>query len=100
MCKVQIWRSATCPHFWVSLVKPCEEGKNIQNCPTFEDGKIRPKDEARAAWAPPKSCPHCDKKDDYDGSQIRMVKLLQYGVKLGEGPSKSDFGIECKCCIM
>lgn len=98
MCKVQIWRSKTCPHRWISLTKPCGEGKNISNCPAFTNGKARPTKEACAALAPPKSCPHCDKKDEYDGNRIRMIKSLEYGVKFGEGPSRSDSGIECMCC--
>ena len=103
MCKTQTWESRACGHKWTVLTKPCGEGKNISNCPTFEDLKVRPSVERRAATAASKSCPHCDKKDDYDGSQIRMIENPPtYGIKFGRGASRSDPGIEylCRCNVM
>ena len=36
-----------------------------------------------------KTCPKCDKKDDYDGKKIRMVKGSVNATKFGCGPSVS-----------
>lgn len=98
MCKVQIWKSPACDHLWITLAIPCEEGRNIDNCPTFYDLKVRPQEEAFAAWAAPESCPRCGKKDDYDGSQIRLIRKAEAGMKFGDGPSRSDRGTEFKGC--
>ncbi|KAF6228155.1 hypothetical protein HO133_007885 [Letharia lupina] len=40
-----------------------------------------------------KTCPKCDKNDDYDGKKIRMVKATVHATKFGFGPNKSDCGI-------
>lgn len=40
-----------------------------------------------------KTCPKCDKKDDYDGKKIRMIKKTVHATKFGFGPSRSDCGI-------
>lgn len=98
MCKTQIWRSPTCLHSWITLTTPCKEGKNISNCATFENGLARHMSGLHTISASPNSCPRCDQKDAYDGSQIRMIKNVKYGAKLGNGPSKSDQGLELACC--
>ena len=36
-----------------------------------------------------KTCPKCDKKDDYDGKKIRMIKKTVHATKFGFGPSVS-----------
>ncbi len=98
MCKVKTWKSSTCGHYWISITNPCGEGRNINNCLTFESGEARPAEEARAALAPTNSCPRCDKKENYDASTTRIITSMAKGIKFGEGPSKSDRGIEFTCC--
>lgn len=100
MCKAQIYKSQTCAHRWIALTTPCAEGKNITNCPSFEGGRARRLSGLLEALAPPKSCPHCDRKDIYDGSHIRMIKELKVGTKIGAGPSKSNAGYEVTCCTV
>lgn len=92
MCTAKLLRSPTCNHWWAEILNPCGEGKNFGNCASFEDGRARrPRDYPRYR-AEDNTCPKCDRKDDYDGDQIRMVKGLTYGIKTGMGPSKTDFG--------
>jgi len=98
MCRTKSWKSFPCKHQWVSLEKPCAEGKNFSNCKSFENRHAR---NPRTIYrAPAGSCPKCDKKDDYDGNKIRMVKAIKRGTKLGTGPSRENFGIECICTLM
>jgi len=98
MCRTKSWKSFPCKHQWVSLEKPCAEGKNFSNCKSFENRHAR---NPRAIYrAPAGSCPKCDKKDDYDGNKIRMVKAIKRGTKLGTGPSREIFGVECICTLM
>lgn len=98
MCTARIWKSQTCKCHWIVLATPCGDGKNLSNCPTFENGTARPYSGMRAFLAPPKACPRCDNKDSYDGTHIRMIKNVKYGTKIGNGPSKFDSGVECSCC--
>lgn len=98
MCWTKSWKSFPCKHQWVSLEKPCAEGKNFSNCKSFENRHAR---SPRMIYrAPAGSCPKCDKKDDYDGNKIRMVKAIKRGTKLGTGPSRENFGVECICTLM
>ena len=100
MCTAQIWKSQTCNCRWILLGTPCGDGKNLSTCPTFENGMARPCSGIRALLAPPKTCPHCDNKDTYDGTHIRMIKSIKYGIKAGGGPNKFDSGAECLCCAV
>ena len=103
MCLVKRWESRPCCHQWVSLEKPCAEGRNFSNCPSFYNRAARPRS---GIYIPPAgSCPKCDKKDDYDGEKVRMVdaKATVTGVKCGTGPSRSNSGVEFTgkpCTIM
>lgn len=106
MCHVQIYKSQTCRHTWIRLTYPCADGMNIENCPSFQDGRSRHSRGLRGAVAEPHSCPSCDLKDDYDGTLIRMVAESRHGTKVGgNGPDKSRSGVElttaeCKCSVM
>lgn len=96
MCTTKFWRGPKCCHTWAEIVKPCAEKKNFSNCPSFTNGKARKAEGLKTSLAPAKSCPKCDKKDKYDGDKIRMVKggEMQYGCRLGLGPSKTDKGVD------
>ncbi len=94
MCTAKIFKSPTCNHWWSEILKPCGEGKNFNTCASFENGIARlPRDHPRYK-AEKNTCPKCDKKDDYDGGKIRIVKDVRYGYKVGTGASKSDFGFD------
>lgn len=94
MCTAKLLKSPTCNHWWAEILKSCGEGKNFGNCPSFADGRARlPRDHPRYK-AEKKTCPKCDKKDDYDGDKIRIIKGVQYDYKIGTGPSKSDRGFD------
>lgn len=79
---------------------------NIENCPSFQDGRSRHSRGLRKTVADPHSCPKCDLKDDYDVTLIRMIVGSRHGTKVGgNGPGKSRSGIEftgvdCKCSVM
>ena len=92
MCTAKVLKSSTCEHWWAEILDPCAEGRHFSNCPTFQDGKARSLKSNPWSKAEEKTCPKCDKKDDYDGEKIRMVKSIQHGYRLGSGPSKSDPG--------
>ena len=100
MCTAQFWRSPSCGHLWVELKTPCEEGKNISNCRSFEDGRARHPAGLKCKSAEEDLCPKCDKKNDYDSRKIRMVSSIKPGLKWGNGPSKSNAGIDCHCTVM
>lgn len=100
MCQTQSWRGYPCLHQWVTLETPCAEGKHFSNCKSFEDRHAR---SPRAIHrAPAGACPRCDKKDDYDGDKIRMVKVVKRGTKFGTGPGREKPGVECTggCIVM
>lgn len=95
MCRTKGWKSAKCGHKWFTLTAPCAEGKNFSNCMSFELQQARqPK---KIHIAPAGECPKCDKKDDYDGDTVRLVKSTKRGTKFGTGPSRRDAGLECHC---
>lgn len=75
-------------------MSPCGEGKNFSTCKSFENGIARRLKDNPCYRAAANTCPKCDKKDDYDGDKIRIVKGVKYGARFGLGPSKSDPGFE------
>lgn len=94
MCTARMLKSPTCNHWWAEILTPCGEGKNFNTCPSFVNGKARlPRDHPQYK-AEKNTCPKCDKKDDYDGEKIRVVKGTRNGCKYGSGPSKSDCGFD------
>ena len=40
MCKTRILKSPTCHHIWLHLGKPCAPGRDLLNCPHFQDGAV------------------------------------------------------------
>jgi len=99
MCKTAFWRSGTCSHRWVTLVKPCADDRNFGNCPYFANGT------AQGRYRGPlpalaNTCPECDKKNDYDGDATRMVTGETEGIKFGSTPDKHSGGVEIICCVI
>lgn len=92
MCTAKMLKSPTCEHWWAEILKPCAEDRHFGNCPSFQNGKVRNLKNNPWSKAEGKACPKCDKKDDYDGDKIRMVKTIQRGYRMGVGPNKSDPG--------
>ena len=74
MCQTKFWSSPTCQHDWVTLGSACAEGRNFNTCPRFHNGRFRNARELRAMAAEPKSCPACDKGNNYVG--LAMFILL------------------------
>ncbi len=87
-------KSPSCNHWWAEILTPCSEGKNFSTCASFQNGKARSPQNHPIYKAEAKTCPKCDKKDDYDGEKIRMIKGVMNGYRCGTGPSKSDGGFE------
>ena len=94
MCTTKFYKGPKCGHWWSELVTPCAEGRNFGNCPSFENGKARRLGSAPQAMAPEKSCPKCDKKNDYDGKKLRMISGVRKGIRVGMGPSRNDLGLD------
>lgn len=94
MCTTKFSKHPKCKHWSTEILNPCEEGKNFGNCKSFEEGRARNPKSCPREMAKEGECPKCDKKDDYDGDQIRMVKNVEYGYRFGLGPSEGDFGID------
>ena len=73
---------------------PCGQGKGFSTCASFEDGRARNLNTLKAVKAAPNTCPVCDKKNDYDGNTIRMVKRTTLGSRWGYGPGKTSSGVD------
>ncbi|OAP58442.1 hypothetical protein AYL99_07532 [Fonsecaea erecta] len=94
MCKTEAFKSHTCPHHWMSIVKPCGPEASFKN----QAHQYTP---ARSAWkrlvqpeylsAPAKSCPNCNLKGDYDADKTRII-LRNPGEagNLGNGYNMTD----------
>ncbi|EXJ72647.1 uncharacterized protein A1O5_03793 [Cladophialophora psammophila CBS 110553] len=94
MCKTEAFKSHTCPHHWMSIVKPCGPEASFKN----QTHQYKP---ARSAWkrmvqpeyisAPADSCPNCDLKGDYDADKTRIIlkKPWEAG-NLGNGYNMTD----------
>ena len=91
MCITKLSKHAGCGHWSCSIEKPCKEGRDFSNCPSFTKGIARNVAKYPQELAKEKTCPKCDKKDDYDGKKIRMVKGTVHAMKFGFGPSVSKF---------
>lgn len=89
MCIAKLSKHAGCGHWSCSIEKPCKEGRDFSNCPSFVKGIARNAAKYPQELAKEKTCPKCDKKDDYDGKKIRMVKGTVHATKFGFGPSVS-----------
>ena len=89
MCITKLSRHPGCGHWSCEIIEPCKEGRDFSNCPSFTTGKARNPAKYPQESAKEKTCPKCDKKDDYDGKKIRMVKGTAQATKFGLGPSVS-----------
>jgi hypothetical protein len=74
MCQTELFKSATCAHKWMAIVKPCT------NTASFSSSKYHTYKPVRKGpftpkyiTAPANSCPSCDRKGDYDSDMIRFV---------------------------
>ena len=96
MCYTKYFKHPKCGCWSVKLTKPCKEGLNFSNCPTFENGiarnpKYHPQEEADKG-----KCPKHDKKGA-NRKKVQMVSGAKHGFKWGRGPNESDFGIDILC---
>lgn len=100
MCTTNHFKSRACQHAWMTIKKPCAEGKNFSNCESFKDGRARRPPPPRQ-WAPPGSCPRCDLKGDYDTDTTRVVKKIVTGFKLfGFNADRNSPGVSVICCAV
>ncbi len=89
MCITKFSKHTECGHWSCEIIQPCKEGRNFSNCPSFTKGTARNPAKYPQEQAKEKTCPKCDKNDDYDGKKIRMVKGSIHATKLGFGPNVS-----------
>ena len=76
MCKTVLFTSTTCSHAWMTLSYPCGPGANLSTCHRIAYGMTlpgNPPKEVRVA----KSCPECDRNNEYDGDHTRMIEAVQ-----------------------
>lgn len=100
MCTTNYFKSRACQHAWMTIKKPCAEGKNFSNCESFKDGRARARTPP-GQWAPPKSCPWCDLKGAYDANTTRVVTKVTTGVRLcSYDASRRGPGIDVVCCAV
>ncbi|CAF9916740.1 hypothetical protein IMSHALPRED_003281 [Imshaugia aleurites] len=94
MCTTKLSKHPKCGHWSCEIKDPCKEGRDFSNCRSFTNGVARKWNSAKypQEMAKEKTCPKCDKEDDYDGKKIRMVKKSVHATKVGCGPSRSDWG--------
>jgi hypothetical protein len=80
MCAVAVFKSATCPHKWLTITQSCGPGIGTRH--TFT-GRTNICGGPRYIPAPTHPCPTCNKKDQYDGNKIRMVLRDQTPLGIG-----------------
>ena len=90
MCITKLLKHPNCGHWSCEITKSCKEGRNFSNCPSFTTGAARRPAQYQEKIAKEKTCPKCDKKDDYDGKKIRMIKKSVHATKFGLGPNVSN----------
>ena len=76
MCKTETYKSHTCNHKWMTIVKPCETGASFNNqCHNWKPARSGLKKITQPSYlsAPANSCPNCDKKGEYDAGLTRMI---------------------------
>ena len=84
---------------WAVITQVCGDGKGFNNCDSFK-GQTRWVKDLPLSRAPPASCPHCDKGDDYDGNKYRMVKGINTGLGYGATPINRDAKVVFCCTVM
>lgn len=102
MCITKLSKHPKCGHWSCEIKEPCKEGRDFSNCSSFTNGKARNAAKYPQELAKEKTCPKCNKNNEYDGKKIRMVKGSVHATKIGFGPSVScllrPFPF-CPCCI-
>ncbi|KAL8940852.1 MAG: hypothetical protein Q9216_002604 [Gyalolechia sp. 2 TL-2023] len=91
-----------CKRRWFRLTKPCAEGMNMSNCPSFQNGKARSDRDLVTTMVDAGVCPVCT-PEKYDADNLRLVKSMSSGVQYGLGPERVDMGKDVKlycCCTM
>ncbi|OCT53490.1 hypothetical protein CLCR_10966 [Cladophialophora carrionii] len=76
MCQTETFKSHTCPHQWMTIVKPCGPKASFKNqYHTYEPVRrgLKKLIQPGAIPAPANSCPNCDKKGDYDANMTRII---------------------------
>lgn len=89
MCITKLSKHSDCGHWSCEIKEPCKEGRDFSNCSSFTNGVARNAAKYAQELAKEKTCPKCDKNDDYDGKKIRMVKATVHATKFGFGPNVS-----------
>ena len=97
MCQTSLLVSTTCTHAWMALAHPCAPGNHLGNCPIINSHGVMGRGPPRPNRVG-KSCPECDRDNDYDGDYLRMidsVRFLDAGSHYGAPPRKEA---EVVCC--
>ena len=98
--------SATCNHSWLVLKTPCGAGRNLSNCASFSQNRLRPRSQFLGREKVSDDCPECNHHNKYDGEKIRMIERVAMGWELGErtrgvraeSRAPKDGAIVCLCC--
>ncbi|CCF37624.1 hypothetical protein CH063_08916 [Colletotrichum higginsianum] len=98
MCEVFIYKHIKCGCVWGEIAVPCGPGMGYTTCGQFGSGIA--KRPLRLQKAEHRPCPTHDMYGLYDGNQMRAIKKITHGVKIGTGPSKQDAGVEVACCAV
>jgi hypothetical protein len=98
MCQTELFKSATCAHKWMTIVRPCTNTTSFSSSKYHTYKPVRKGPFApKYITAPANSCPSCDKKGDYDSDMIRFVlrdgngrRAHVQGGNLGNGYDLTD----------
>jgi len=102
MCRTEQWR-AQCGHSWITLKRPCADGRDLLSCPDFSSGQP-----CGAATIPalhctplPRSkCPRCGLQGNYDMRYTRIARLTRVGWRIGYGPERDAPGCDIYLCTV
>ena len=92
MCQVETFKSHTCPHEWMTIVKPCGPTASFKDqYHRFKPARKSLGKTPRPISAPANSCPNCDKKGDYDANLTRIIlKNAREAGNMGNGYNMTD----------
>jgi hypothetical protein len=94
MCQTETFKSHTCHHQWMTIVKPCRPNASFndqlhQYKPVR--GGLRKLTQSKYISAPANSCPNCDKKGDYDADTTRFILKSPWEAgNIGNGYNMTD----------
>ena len=93
MCRVERFRSPTCPHKWMTIIAPCSPSSNFStvqlNIHIFQPVRNRIWD-PEYVMAPPHTCPNCNMRSNYDATMTRIILEPGQGGGLGNGYTMTD----------